>query len=95
VLPIVLYLKVGLDGVGTDTYEEAFWELPVLRFTYLYVGLPGLDAVQYVRGDNWLGVALAALMRIPEGRAAELGVEALNRLSEAPLSEQQRFLLVS
>src|SRR3982751_2996895 len=47
-LPVVLYLKVGLDGVGTDTVEHRFWELPVLTFRYLYVGLPGLDAVQYV-----------------------------------------------
>src|SRR3954470_19684779 len=93
VLPVVLYLKVGLDGVGTDTVEHRFWELPVLTFRYLYVGLPGLDAVQYVQGDNWLGVALAALMRIPPGMAAQLGAEALRRLTEAPLNDQQRYLL--
>jgi hypothetical protein len=92
-LPIVLYLKVGLEGVGTDTVEHHFWELPVLTFRYLYVGLPGLDAVQYVQGHNWLGVALAALMRIPTGTAERLGAEALRRLSQAPLNEQQRFLL--
>jgi hypothetical protein len=93
VLPIVLYLKVGLNGVGIDMVEHRFWELPVLTFRYLYVGLPGLDAVQYVRGDNWLGVALAALMRIPPGTAERLGAEALRRLSQAPLNEQQWFLL--
>jgi len=57
VLPIALYLKVGLDGVGIDVYEEHFWELRPVHFEYLYVGLPALDAVQYVQGDNWLGVA--------------------------------------
>lgn len=93
VLPIVLYLKVGLDGIGTDVVEHRFWELPVLTFRYLYVGLPGLDAVQYVQGDNWLGWALAALMRIPPGTAERLGAEALRRLSQAPLNEQQQFLL--
>lgn len=93
VLPIVLYLKVGLDGIGVDTYEERFWELRTLAFEYLYVGLPGLDGVQYVQGDNWLGVALAALMRIPPDRAAWLGAEALRRLTDAPLSEQKKFLL--
>jgi hypothetical protein len=93
VLPIVLYLRVGLDGIGTDTVEHTFWELPVLTFRYLYVGLPGLDAVQYAEGDNWLGVALAALMRIPPGTAGRLGEEALRRLSRSPLNEQQRFLL--
>jgi hypothetical protein len=93
VLPIVLYLKVGLEGIGTDTYEERFWELRALGFDYLYVGLPGLDAVQYIEGDNPLGLALAALMRIPPERVAWLGAEALRKLTEAPLNDQQRFLL--
>ena len=93
VLPIVLYLKVSLEGIGIDVYEERFGELCPLRFEYLYVGLPGLDAVQYVAGDNWLGVALSALMRMPRDQAATLGAEALRRLSEAPLNDQQKFLL--
>jgi hypothetical protein len=93
VLPIGLYLRVGLDGIGIDIYEEHFWELRPVRFEYLYVGLPALDGVQYVQGDNWLGVALAALMRIPKDRVAWLGAEALRRIKEAPLSEQRRFLL--
>jgi hypothetical protein len=57
------------------------------------VALPGLDGVEYVEGQNWLGVALSALMKIPPGRVAWLGAEALRRLAKAPLSEQQRFLL--
>jgi hypothetical protein len=73
VLPIGLFLQVGLDGVGVDVYEEHFWELRPVRFEYLYVGLPGLDAIEYVQSDNWLGVALAALMRIPRDRVAWLG----------------------
>ena len=93
VLPIVLYLKVGLDGIGTDVYEEHFYEHCPLTFRYLYVGLPNLDAVQFLEGENWLGVALSALMRIPPGKAAWLGAEALRRLADAPLNEQQRFLL--
>ncbi len=57
------------------------------------MGLPALDAVEYVKGENWLGVALAALMRIPKERTAWLGAEALRRLQAAPLTDQQRFLL--
>jgi hypothetical protein len=64
VLPIVLYLKVGLEGVGVDVYQETVGSLDALTFKYLYVGLPGLNAVEYVEGENWLGVALSALMRI-------------------------------
>jgi hypothetical protein len=93
VLPIGLYLRVGLDGIGIDVYEEHFWELRPIRFEYLYVGLPALNAVEYVQGDNWLGVALSALMRIPKDRVAWLGAEALRRIKEAPLTDQQRFLL--
>jgi hypothetical protein len=93
VLPIGLYLRVGLQGIGIDVYEEHFWSLRPVHFEYLYVGLPALDAVEYVQGDNWLGVALAALMKIPADRVAWLGAEALRRIQAAPLSDQQRFLL--
>jgi len=93
VLPIVIYLKVGLDGVGVDDFVEELFGLEVNRFQYLYVALPGLDGVEYLQGDNWLGVALAALMRIPPEQVAWLGAEALRRLAGAPLGEQARFLL--
>jgi hypothetical protein len=93
VLPIVIYLKVGLDGIGIDSYEERFGELAVQTFRYLYVGLPGLDAVEYLEGENWLGVALAVLMRIPKERVPWLGAEALRRLTQSSLNEQQIFLL--
>ncbi|HVC95284.1 MAG TPA: hypothetical protein VND64_16430 [Pirellulales bacterium] len=93
VLPIGLYLRVGLDGVGIDVYEEHFWDLRPVRFEYLYVGLPGLDGVEYLEGDNWLGVALSALMRVPKERQVWLGAEALRRISAAPLPDQHRYLL--
>lgn len=93
VLPIGLYLQVGLDGIGIDVYEEHFWELQAVRFQYLYVGLPALDAVKYLNGENWLGVALAALMKMPKNQAAVLGMDALLRHSKAPLSDQKRYLL--
>lgn len=47
VLPIAIYLKVGMKGIGIDEYEEHFWELRPIRFEYLYVGLPALDALEY------------------------------------------------
>jgi hypothetical protein len=57
------------------------------------VGLTSYDGVEYVEGDNWLGVALSALMKIPKDKVAWLGAEALRRLKDAPLTDQQRFLL--
>jgi hypothetical protein len=95
VLPIGLYLRVGLDGVGWDEYEEYFWERRLVYFEYAYVGLPGLDAEQYFRGDNMLGVALAALMRVPEERRAELKAESLRRVKLSKEDEARRFLLAN
>lgn len=46
VLPIGVFLRVGLDGIGTDTYEESFWEFRPLHFEYFYVGLPALNALE-------------------------------------------------
>lgn len=94
ILPIAVYLRVGREGIGVETYSEDFADLNVLRFQYLYVGLPALDAEQYVRGNNWLGVALAALMRQPPAGKIWLRLEALRRiLLECPENEYRRFLL--
>jgi hypothetical protein len=42
VLPIGLYLQVGLDGIGIDVYEERFWELEAVRFQYSMLACPHL-----------------------------------------------------
>jgi hypothetical protein len=93
VLPIGLYLRVGLEGLGWDTFEESFWERRLVHFEYPYVGLPALDAEHYLNSDNWLGVALTALMRVPDDRRAWLKAEALRRLVECPENDMRRFLL--
>jgi hypothetical protein len=86
VLPIALYLRVGLDGIGWDRYEESYWDHRLVSFEYAYVGLPGLDGQQYVAGEHLLGVALTALMRVPAERRAEVHAEALRRLGERLIS---------
>ncbi len=94
ILPIAVYLRVGREGIGVETYSEEIAGLSVLRFQYLYVGLPKLEAEAYVKGDNWLGVALAALMRPPSAGKVWLRLEALRRiLLECPENEYRRFLL--
>ena len=94
VLPIALYLRVGLDGIGWDVYEETYWDHRLLAFSYAYVGLPGLDGEQYVAGEHLLGVALTALMRVPPARRAEVHAEALRRLAEARENDYRRYLLL-
>jgi len=93
VLPIGLYLRVGLDGIGWDAYEEYFWEHQLVRFNYPYVGLPALDGEEYLRQDNWLGVALAALMRVSKERRIALAGEALERLVHCPENAYRKTLL--
>ena len=93
VLPIVLYLRVGMEGIGVDEVKIDFGPLQVMKFQYLYVGLSSLDALQYSRGDNMLGVALSGLMRANPVDWPQLGADALLKLADAPLDDQQRFLL--
>jgi hypothetical protein len=94
VLPIALYLRVGLDGIGWDLYEETYWEHRLVSFAYAYVGLPGLDGEQYVAGEHLLGVALTALMHVPPARRAAVHAEALGRLAEARENDYRRYLLL-
>jgi hypothetical protein len=93
VLPIALFLRVGLDGIGWDAYEEHFWEQRIIRFEYAYVGLPALDGEPYATGENLLGVALSALMRQPADRRTELYAEGLKRIAGSGENEFRRFLL--
>ncbi len=93
VLPVAVYLNVGLKGVGRDRYEEHFGSLEVVRFNYLYVGLPKLSAVEYVESPQPLGAALAALMKTPRRRRPRLKAEALQRLAGCGENEYRKFLL--
>jgi hypothetical protein len=93
VLPIGLFLRVGLEGIGWDAYEEHFWEQRILRFEYTYVGLPALAGEQYALGENLLGAALSSLMRVPAERRAELYAEALKRIARSGENDYRRFLL--
>lgn len=93
VLPVVLYLKVGLNGVGVRVIDDPPHGGPVMTMRYRYVGLPGLPAADYLAGDSWLGVALAALMRTPKEDRLAVGVEAMRRLGDAPLPDHRKALL--
>ena len=93
VLPIGLFLRVGLEGIGWDAYEEYFWEHRILRFEYAYVGLPALNASDYANGGHLLGVALSALMRTPQERRVELYAESLKKIALSSENDWRRFLL--
>lgn len=92
-LPLVVFLKVGLDGIGIREVIDRFGSEPVMTLRYRYVGLPALPAADYLRGDNWLGVALSALMKSPKQLKVPFGIEAIQRLSDSPLSDGKKSLL--
>ncbi|MBW3599192.1 MAG: hypothetical protein KY475_18215 [Planctomycetes bacterium] len=93
ILPVAVYLRVGLDGIGADSYEERFGDFEVVRYNYLYVGLPALEAESYLNRGDALAAALAATMSIPADRRAETKVESLSRVVASGEDEYRTFLL--
>jgi hypothetical protein len=93
VLPLAMLLQVGLEGLGVDVYEEFFGSFRPLHFQYLYAGLPALDGEKYLTGDNWLGVALSTLMKLPAKKRAKLTAQALDRLVKSPENDWRKYLL--
>jgi len=94
VLSLGLYLSVGLEGIGWDRYVESYQGQEIMSFRFPYLGLPGLEAFDYVTGTNLLGVGMSSLMRVAPDREAELKADALQRIFESDLPEFQRYLLV-
>ena len=93
VRPLVVFLKLGFDGLGTREIHDPPVGRAVATHRYDYVGLPALPAVNYLRGDNLVGVALSALMRVPTGGRIDVGVEALRRIGDAAISDGKKALL--
>jgi hypothetical protein len=102
-----LYLHVGLEGRGWDEYVELDPEPAeaesadseasreeLYRVRWRYVGLPALPAERYLASDNWLGVALSALMKIDSGRKAWLRAEIFRRLATQCQENDYRKLLL-
>lgn len=83
VVPICLFLRVGLNGLGWDVYEERLWDRPLLHFEYAYIGLPALDGLPYYNGANLLGLALSALMKLPVEDSARIKAEGLAKIARA------------
>jgi len=93
VLPLVLYLRVGLQGRGWDVCEERFGKTVIASLRYAYLGLPALDALEYVQGGNILGVALSVFMRFAEDHRPAVKALALQRIATCGENEYRKFLL--
>ena len=55
VMPIVVYLAPGAGGLVQEVYTEAIFDHEVLRFTYDAIGLPDLQAEDYVAARQSAG----------------------------------------
>ena len=94
VLSVGLYLDVALAGSGWDGVEERIWGQMLATTRWPYLGLPGLEAMSYVTDENPLAVAFSALMRVREDRRAWLKATALQRIGQADLTKQQKYVLM-
>jgi hypothetical protein len=95
VLPIVIYLSPGAGGLTQETHTEIVFDRTVLRFTYDAVGLPDMEADEYLDRDNPLAPALSVLMRSgPAGRLAQK-LQALRRVLSSEVDEARKSLLVN
>ncbi len=99
VMPIALVFYPGREGIAYEDYEETLFGHTILTFHYLQISLPLLQAEDYARGQNLLGVGLASVMWLPRGRAARitLYLTCLRRLLDAQragdLDAARAFLL--
>jgi hypothetical protein len=93
VLPLAMYMRVGLDGIGTEQYRESFDEFEVLDFRYIYVGLPALNALDYLERGNSLGLGLTGLMTTPRELQVWAKAQILMRIAETVADGRRRFLL--
>ncbi len=93
VLPVAIYLRVGLQGRGRDVYQIEVLGRTPLHFEYDYVGLPALPGADYVARGNLLGQALSALMNWPRQQRARAAVEALERIVGSAESPRRKMLL--
>jgi Domain of unknown function (DUF4351) len=93
VLPVAVYLRVGLDGRGRDVYQTEVLGRTPLHFEYDYVGLPALPGADYLARGNLLGQALSALMNWPRQERARAAVEALERIVGSAEAPRRKMLL--
>jgi len=93
VLPIGLFLYVGFDGIGRDSYQESLWDETFIRFDYIRIGLPALDGIQFQNGPNLLGLALSALMKLPSEDRARILAEGVERIALSGENDVRRYFL--
>ena len=94
VLPVVLFLFVGGEGIGVNLYSEELDNFEILTFRYPYIGLPALDSTEYRDQSSLLGSALSVLMKQKRSDRPINTALVVKRLVESKLNDQRRDLLL-
>ena len=95
VFPIALYIVPGTGGITHETYVETLFGENILAFNYAALGLPELQADEYLYRDNPLAAALTALMKASrEGRPRQKQIS-LQQVAVSDVDEARKFLLTN
>ena len=96
ILPIVIYLRGGREGLVEEEYRVRLFGRERLRFRYESIRLAPLDAGEYLGKGNPLGAALAALMdRRKVGEPVGLRALMMQRVAESDRDDARKFLLLN
>ncbi len=96
ILPIVIYLKGGRDGLTAEEYRVKLFGREHLRFQYEVVRLASLDAKEYLGKRNPLAAALAALMERRETEEPlELRASMLKEVFGSKENKVRKFILLN
>jgi hypothetical protein len=93
-VPVAMYIKVGGEGLGWQSYDMTCWGHAFNHFEFPYIGLPALDGRSYVELPNPLAWALTGLMNVPAGERARVKAESLRRAAHVHLDTRRRAVLV-
>jgi len=93
VLPVVLFLKVGGDGLGHQMVVEEFHGYPIRTFQYPYIGLPALKADEYRDKSNLLSAALSVLMKQKRADRPANTAKIARRVIQSTMNDKRKELL--
>lgn len=92
IIPVVFLMSVGYDGLGEEIYCREGFGKQLLTFRCWRVGLPALDADDYLFHAERLGTVLALMMRSSRPRPAMVA-DALRHIVDGPDLPAHKFLL--
>jgi hypothetical protein len=95
VFPIVLYIVPGTGSNTRETYVESLFGEEILNFQYVVVGLPEMQADDYLESDNPLAPALSALMQPAQVGRAMQKIVSLRRTANSGVDDARRLLLAN